>query len=105
MRVHEAIDETMQLVRAVNKYMEAQAPWKVAKTDLAAAGTILYTATEALRISAILLLPVMPSEGADGFEILGAAGTEPRWGELKSGTRIKTHEALFPRLEAKEISR
>ena len=105
MRVHEAIDETMQLVRAVNKYMEAQAPWKVAKTDLAAAGTILYTATEALRISAILLLPVMPSKAQTVLEILGAAGTEPRWGELKSGTRIKTHEALFPRLEAKEISR
>lgn len=102
MRVHEAIEETLQLIRQVNKYMEAQAPWKVAKTDLPRAGTILYTATEALRISAILLLPVMPSKAQTVLEILGAAGTAPVWGELKTGTKLKSHEALFPRLEAEK---
>ena len=100
MRVHEAIEENLQLVRRVNKYMESQAPWKVAKTDLAGARTILYTATEALRISAVLLLPVMPSKAQTVLEILGAVGTEPVWGQLKSGTKLRSHEALFPRLEA-----
>ncbi len=98
LRVHEAIEETMQLVRQVNKYMEARAPWKAAKTD-PAAGTILYTATEALRISAILLLPVMPAKAQTVLEILGAVGTAPVWGGLKAGTKLKSHEALFPRLE------
>ena len=44
LKVHEAIDVIIDLIRSVNKYMEQQAPWKVAKEDLAAAGRILYTA-------------------------------------------------------------
>lgn len=98
-KVQEAVEATINLVRMTNKYMESQAPWKVAKTDLPRAGTILYTATEALRISAILLSAVMPSKCQDVLEILGAVQSKPRWGELKPGTQLKSHEALFPRLE------
>ena len=84
-----------------NKYMEFQAPWKVAKEDLHAAGRILYTATEALRIAAVLLAPVMPAKTQAVLEILSAVGTKAKWGELKAGTTLKTHEALFPRIEVK----
>ena len=77
LRLNEAIEETLQLVRRVNKYLESQAPWKVAKADLGRAGTILYTATEALRISAVHLSPVMPFKTQEVLDILGAAGTDP----------------------------
>ncbi len=99
MRVHEAIEEILQLVRQVNKYLEVQAPWKVAKTNLVRAGTILYTSTEALRISAVLLSPVMPGRTHTVLDILGATGTAPLWGKLKAGIKLKSHEALFPRVE------
>lgn len=105
LKIHEAIESTMVLVRAVNKYLEIQAPWKVAKTDLNRAGTILYTATEALRISAVSLLPVMPSKANAVLEILGAVGTDLKWGGLKKGTKLKTHDALFPRLEAEKVGK
>ncbi len=98
-KVQEAIEEIIVLVRAVNKYIETQAPWKVAKENLAAAGNILYTATEGLRISAVLLSPVMPEKTAIVLEILGAQGTRPEWGKLRAGTKLKAHEALFPRIE------
>ncbi|MDP8213003.1 MAG: methionine--tRNA ligase [Candidatus Zapsychrus exili] len=98
-RVNDAIEEVLQLVRRVNKYLEVQAPWKVAKEDLNRAGTILYVATEALRISAVNLAPVMPSKTKSVLDVLGAVGTGSRWGELKSGTKLKSHEALFSRLE------
>jgi len=39
LRVNEAIEETMQFIRSVNRYMEQQAPWKLVKSDLTAAGT------------------------------------------------------------------
>ncbi len=97
--VHEAIEQIIQLIRDVNRYVEKQAPWKVAQSDLAAAGRILYTATDALRIASILLSPVMPARTQTVLEILGAVGTHPCWGELKTGTKLKSHEALFPRLE------
>lgn len=99
LRLNEAIEATLQLVRLVNKYLEHQAPWKVAKEDLGRAGTILYTATEALRISAVHLSPVMPSKTRAVLNILDAVDTSPQWGGLKSGTKLKEHEALFPRLE------
>ena len=97
--VHEAIEQIIQLIRDVNRYVEKQAPWKAAQSDLAAAGRILYTATDALRIASILLSPVMPERTQTVLEILGAVGTHPRWGELNPGTKLQSHEALFPRLE------
>ncbi len=98
--IHEAIEETLVLVRMVNSYLEAQAPWKVAKTDLSRCGTILYTATESLRISALLLSPVMPKKTNQVLDILDSVGSLPAWGGLKPGTKLKTHEALFPRIES-----
>ena len=99
LRLDEAINEILNLVRSVNKYMEHQAPWKVAKEDLKRAGTIMYTATEALRVSAVHLLPVMPSKAQAVLDVLGDGDTNAQWGGLKSGTPLQTHEALFPRLE------
>ncbi|MCA9405713.1 MAG: methionine--tRNA ligase, partial [Candidatus Omnitrophica bacterium] len=99
MRMHEAIEEVLQLVRKVNKYMEEQAPWKLAKDDLPAAGRVLYTATEALRISAVHLSAIMPAKTGKVLDVLGALDTSTSWGELKPGTQLKEHEALFPRLE------
>jgi len=97
--VHSAIASTIELVSTTNRYMEHQAPWKVAKEDLKRAGTILYTATEALRIAAVQLSPVMPSKTEDLLSVLDAVGSSCEWGGLKSGTKLKQHEALFPRLE------
>lgn len=99
LRMNDAIEEILILIRTVNKYLENQAPWKVAKDDLNRAGTILYVATEALRISAIHLSPIMPSRTEKVLDVLGAIGSEPAWGGLKASVEIKLHEALFPRLE------
>jgi methionyl-tRNA synthetase len=99
MSIHEAVEGVMSVIRQVNKYMESRAPWKLARTDLAAAGGVLYTATEALRICALLLKPVMPEKTGRVLDILGAASLSARWGELRPGTLLKPHEALFPRIE------
>jgi methionyl-tRNA synthetase len=95
----QAINEVMEIIRGTNHYMEKQAPWKVAKTDPKRAGTILYTATEALRIATRLLFPVMPAKCAAVLEILSAERSGLEWGALKAGTKLKSHEALFPRIE------
>ena len=99
LRIHDAIEEVLQLVRQVNKYLEAAAPWKLAKTDLEKAGTVLFTATEALRICAVLLQPVMPCKSGQVLDVLGAQGSSPVWGGLKPGAGLKAHDALFPRIE------
>lgn len=101
-KVDEALNEVMNLIRAVNKYMEMQAPWKLAKTDLPGAGRVLYTATEALRLSAVLLKAVMPSKAATVLEILGVADSGLSWGELKAGVMLPVFPPLFPRIEVEK---
>jgi methionyl-tRNA synthetase len=102
MRINEAIEEILQFVRSINKYMEQQAPWKLVKTDKSAAAGILYTAAEALRIAALLLHPVMPNRTEIILDILDTNGTELKWGILKSGTILKKHSPLFPRIKVEE---
>jgi methionyl-tRNA synthetase len=97
--IHEAIELVMKLVRDVNAYLEKQAPWKVAKTDLKRASTILYVATEALRITAVLLFPVMPTKTQTVLDILHALGSDTCWGQLKVGKKLNQHDPLFPRIE------
>ena len=99
MRINEAIEEILQFVRSINKYMEKQAPWKLVNTDKSAAARVLYTAAEALRISALLLHPVMPNRTKIILDVLGTDGTELSWGILRSGTSLKKHSPLFPRIK------
>ena len=99
MKVHEAIEETLQFIRGVNKYMEHQAPWKLVKNDKEAAGRVLYTAAEALRIGTLLLGPVMPHRTEIVLETFDVQTSELSWGGLKAGTRLKQHPPLFPRID------
>ena len=98
MKINEAIEDVMQFVRSVNKYLELNAPWKMVKIDKIIAGNTLYVAGEALRISAILLSPVMPSRTSLLLEAFNAQKSTLNWGELQSGSIIKDHSPLFPRL-------
>lgn len=100
-QVDTAINEVMNLIRLVNKYMEQQAPWKLVKTDPVSAGRVLWTATEALRLSAVLLKAVMPQKAMAVLEILGAVDTGITWGELKAGVALPAFNPLFPRIELK----
>lgn len=102
MRLNEAIEETLQFIRGVNRYMEQTAPWKLVKEDKPAAGRVLYTAAEALRIGAALLNPVMPNRTKVVLETLGVPGMDLSWGRLKPGTKLQEHEALFPRIDLKK---
>ncbi|MFL2983575.1 MAG: methionine--tRNA ligase [Candidatus Neomarinimicrobiota bacterium] len=99
MRLNDAIEEIMQFIRIVNKYMEANAPWKMVKEDKVAAGTILYTAGEALRLGAVLLSPIMPSRTATLLDALNVKGKNQSWGGLEPGRTLKDHDPLFPRIK------
>ena len=105
MRVSEAIETTLQYIRSVNKYMETMAPWKLAKSDKDAAGKVLFTAAEALRISAVLLAPVMPNRTQIVLETFNAAGSSLEWGGLTPGKSLNKHDVLFPRIDVKKLEK
>ena len=103
MRVNEAIEIILQFVRSINKYIETKAPWKLAKEEPEIAGKVLFTAAEALRVSAILLSPIMPNRTQTVLETLGATESGLDWGGLTSGIEIKLHDPLFPRINIKKL--
>ena len=100
MSINEAIEETLQFVRNINRYFEHMAPWKLVKEDLKSAGTVLYTGAEALRICAVLLSPIMPQRIQILLSALNTESVDRNWGGLKSGTRLGEHKPLFPRINS-----
>jgi methionyl-tRNA synthetase len=102
----DAIEEIINLLNVTNKYIGDQAPWKQVKTDLPAAADTLYTGLEVLRITGILLSPVMPTKTKQLLTQIGWT-KEPSFadasqvGLLKAGTALGKVEMLFPRIEWK----
>ena len=97
MKINESIEDIMQFVRSINKYMEHQKPWVLVKEDKNNAARVLYTAGESIRIAAVLLSPVMPNRCADVLHVFDS-GKSTKWGQLKSGSKLNDHKALFPRI-------
>ena len=112
MRLDRGVDEVMNVVRAANRYMEKTAPWTLAKQgNTARLATVLYTASETLRIVSGLLLPVMPEKMKELRLTLGMSEADAAdavyerlssWGILAAGTPVRDIAALFPRLMPKE---
>ena len=101
LRIDEVVQAAMKPVNNANRYLEENAPWKLAKTDQEKAGNVLYNALEALRFSAVALSPVMPGKSAEILTRFQAEKTGLVWGQLQSGMQIQKGAALFPRIEKK----
>jgi methionyl-tRNA synthetase len=90
----------------VNRYVDATAPWLLArdpdKRDRL--DTVLYTLAESLRAISILIDAFLPE--AAGRIRAAVGGSPPRlsdlaWGRLAPGTSVQKVSALFPRIEVK----
>ncbi len=94
--------DVIAYVTSINRYLEKTEPWKLAKTDLEATKTVLYTALASLRFSASLLYPLLPEKMTEFFTMLNngdTPGTLMKWEDLKSGTELGEMKALFPRFD------
>jgi len=96
-----ALEEIWQRVRRLNRYVEEQAPWQLAKDDARAADLdrVLRSLAEGLRSVAVLLWPYVPGSaerllGALGAPDLSLAGAEPGAGRIE---RVAELDALFPK--------
>ncbi len=99
-----ALQETWELIRAVNQYIVKREPWALAKKPDARATleTTLYHAADALRVTSALVDPVMPAAAERIRRMLGVR--QDHWTDLKAatlqaGTRLGAIEPLFPRIE------
>ena len=63
-----------------NQYLEANAPWKLVKTDKEAARRVLFNAVKSLRVASILLKPFIPRSAET---IYTSFNFPTPWGEVK----------------------
>jgi len=109
--LNSALAAIMDTVKATNRYVEANAPWKLFKEgNQERIDTVLNTATEVLRICSHLLYPTMPVKCSELLSRLGASG-QPSWeqatgwGLVAPGTKVASSEPLFPRIEIENKDR
>ncbi|MBC7294039.1 MAG: methionine--tRNA ligase, partial [Thermoleophilia bacterium] len=109
-----ALETIWTLVRRLNRYVEEQAPWNLAKDQTpagqAALDATLWDLAEGLRLLSVLLYPFMPVTAAairsrlglpipTGEEMPAPSWREAEWGLLPSGLTVIAAGSLFPRIE------
>jgi methionyl-tRNA synthetase len=105
-----ALESVMEMVKATNHYIDAAAPWQLAKEpdDRDRLATVLYTAVDAIRWISVLIAPAMPEASRRIRSQLGIA-TELRsldeeltWGQMEAGGLVTKGESIFPRIESED---
>ena len=105
---YRAMEAIWHFIGGVNRYVDAQAPWTLAKNPAKAERlrTVLWTLGEALRVIGVLLDPFLPQAAG---KIRGAIGApspslaDATWGGLAAGARVQKLSGLFPRVDTKAV--
>jgi methionyl-tRNA synthetase len=96
-----ALEQIWQMVRRLNRYVEEQAPWVLAKDQARAdeLDRVLRSLAEGLRVLAVLLWPYMPGSCERLLGALGATEASFAAAEFGAGRigRVHTLDSLFPK--------
>ena len=104
-----ALDEIWQRIKRLNRFVQDEEPWKLAKDPEQAErlDLVLYTVAEGLRVVSVLLHAFMP---VSAERLLAALGQDDRsldnarLGAVGGGAQIGELGQLFPRVETPEPS-
>lgn len=105
--LNHGIEAWMRGVHACNQYIDVQAPWSLRKTDPDRMHAVLGTLVRAIRILAIVILPVVPKGAGHVLDLLGvtardhAAIDDAGWyaAQAAGDFRLAAPTAAFPRLD------
>ncbi len=109
-RFHLGLIAVWQLISTLNKYIDTNEPWTLAKDgkNRNKLATVLYNLIEALRVVSGLIYPVMPQTALKMQKTLGIAGDENSfysleeirpWAQMKEDSRVEKPGSLFPRID------
>ena len=105
LKVNEAIEEIIDVLRKCNKYIDETTPWVLAKDEnkKERLATVLYNLLESIRICAILLSPFIPSTSKKILDQLNTKNTSyesiSEFGMLEKQLKLNKPEILFNRIE------
>jgi methionyl-tRNA synthetase len=91
--LHLYIGSVFEVVSEANRYFANAEPWKLAKSDPARMGLVLYVTIETLRIAAILLQPAMSASMGGLLDLLGVSPEARTFAALDAGERVGQLEA------------
>jgi methionyl-tRNA synthetase len=99
-----ALEAIWVRIRALNRFVQDQEPWKLAKDPAAAdqLDSVLYGLTEGLRVVGVLLLSILPEKADRLLVALGAQERSigcARFGAVGGGATLGELQQLFPRVE------
>ena len=104
-----AVDAIIALAAHGNNLIQANAPWKLVKTDPGAAAQVIADALQLVKALALLIDPVMPDTAERIWQMLGQPGkvAEHRLDEcrgLLEPAPLALPTPLFARLEEKQVA-
>jgi len=110
--LRKATSVLMEMASLGNQYFDHEKPW-VLKKDVnqhKALESVIYTCLEAIRLLALVAMPLIPSTSHKILDFLGLNPEEPiHWDHfihhcLKEGTLLKLPQILFRKIEDEEIA-
>ena len=105
-----ALERIWVVVRGLNRHVEAQAPWQLAKEDKRdELQATLYDLADGIRVIAIALASYVPDTSARILEALGEDADEVRWERVVYGltgakSGIAPAAPLFPRIDSPTVT-
>jgi methionyl-tRNA synthetase len=101
-----ALKEIWDAIGAINRYIVANEPWKIAKDPARRdqLNTTLYLVADGLRVIGELLRPFIPASAERALAMIGVSPAGQSWqdltlDQLEPGTRLGEIAPLFPRIE------
>ena len=100
------LDDVWEVVRALNRHVEQNAPWELAKDEGKAdeLDRVLFDLADGLRVVAVVLSPYLPETSPRILDALGQDGVldweGARSGQTRAADGIAPAEPLFPRVDA-----
>jgi methionyl-tRNA synthetase len=98
---HRVLELIWEVCGAANRYVDAQAPWTLRKTDPPRMATVLWVLAETVRRLALLTQPYMPHSSAKLLDLLSVPEGERSFAafdnRLQSGMLLPAPAGVFPR--------
>lgn len=100
-QIHKMLEAIWKVVGDANRYVDAQAPWALRKTDPERMMTVLYTLADAIRVLGIYVQSIVPASAAALLDQLAVAENQRSFADIDAhitpGTVLPKPAPVFPR--------
>ena len=103
-RFRDAVNETMNIARAANKYFNDTEPWKLLKENKDKCAKVIYDCLEICHSLAIAISPILPFTSEKILKVLNKGEEDFRWNKigdfcLNGIAELNENVILFPQIE------